>query len=162
MRCHLCFSLTSVNPLLVPSWSPVLPCCGSPAHFFAPCSVSLVSPPVSYPLPACLRRWKRAAQLWCSPLRSLQTHLQVKHSLITLMQISQGAVSTQPVKCLFYKHKDLSLFASNSMKNRHGGTCLSHQCYGGGSRRIPGAHWSDRSTGSAMADPVSKNKVEKW
>lgn len=28
------------------------------------------------------------------------------------MQISQGAVSTQSVKCLFYKHKDLSSFAS--------------------------------------------------
>ena len=147
-----------MNPLLVPSWSPVLQCCGSPAHFFAPCSVSLVSPPVSSRLP---QKVKRTAQLLCSPLRSLQTHLQVKHSLITLMQISQGAVSTQPGKCLFYKHEDLSLFASNSMKNRHGGTCLEHQCYGGGSRRIPGAHWSDRSTGSAMADPVSQNKVEK-
>lgn len=43
-----------------------------------------------------------------------------------------------------------------------GDTCLQHQCYGNRNRRIPGAHWSDRSTESAMADSVSKNKVEKW
>ena len=75
-------------------------------------SLPLAPSPWSAPqsLPACLRRWKRTAQLLCSPLRSLQTHLQVKHSLITwcksvkgrwaLSQLSACSVNTRTWVCL--------------------------------------------------------------
>lgn len=62
------WSPKTMNSLLVTSWSLVLQCCGNPAYFFASCSMSLVSLPVSSPLPSYLRRWKRTAQLLCMPL----------------------------------------------------------------------------------------------
>ena len=158
MRRHLGFSLTFCESpsraLLVPG-SPVL---RQPSTLLCPLLRLPGQPPSLFP-PVSEGEKNSAAVVLAS---SLPTDSSTSKAFSNnLMQISQGAVSTQPVKCLFYKHEDLSLFASNSMRNRHGGTCLEHQCYGAGSRRIPGAHWSDRSTGLAMADPVSKNKVEK-